>query len=427
MNVVLIIFLLAFGACVGSFLNVVIYRMPRGESIVFPGSHCPACGTPINWYDNLPLVSWLVLRGKCRACGVAISPRYLIIEGVTAVMIVGLFVCYYLLHLRAGEGKFVLSWPMFAAHASLLCTLLVCSVVDIQFFSVPLEVCWFASVVGLVSSAASPHPWVPSVSPVTGAVSLAAAAGLVISVLLQRYGLLTPSFIDVADGLLPLEGRKNERSESEGLEETTASPAAIAQVQSAADVAPAAASEMPAARPKRTVGATSDSGVNCRKEILREVLFLAPAVGLAVGVYYLMKYVPAAREWWNHLACRPGNAVSAHLNGFLGALFGYLVGGLWVWGIRIVGTLAFNKEAMGMGDVHILAAVGAVTGWVIPTISFFIAPVLGLVWGVYILLNKKEHELPYGPWLAGATVAAMLLYDRFMGLVHTYMRSTGLG
>ena len=158
------------------------------------------------------------------------------------------------------------------------------------------------------------------------------------------------------------------------------------------------------------------------------MLFLAPAVGLAVATYYLLRYVPAARDWWNHLAARPGNAVSMHMGGFLAALFGYLVGGLWVWGIRIFGTLAFGKEAMGMGDVHILAAVGAVTGWVVPTIAFFIAPVLGLVWGVYILLNKKEHELPYGPWLAGATLAAMLFYDRFMSLVHTYLRSvTGQG
>ena len=62
-----IIFLFALGACVGSFLNVVIYRLPRGESLVFPGSHCPACGEAIKWYDNVPLVSWLVLRGRCRS------------------------------------------------------------------------------------------------------------------------------------------------------------------------------------------------------------------------------------------------------------------------------------------------------------------------------------------------------------------------
>ena len=68
------------GLAVGSFLNVVIYRVPRDESVVSPRSHCPSCGTPIKERDNIPVVSWLVLRGRCRQCGVAISPRYLVVE-----------------------------------------------------------------------------------------------------------------------------------------------------------------------------------------------------------------------------------------------------------------------------------------------------------------------------------------------------------
>jgi len=75
----------AFGAVVGSFLNVVIWRLPRGESIVRPGSRCPSCRHPIAPYDNVPVVSWLVLRGRCRHCGARVSPRYPAIELVTAV------------------------------------------------------------------------------------------------------------------------------------------------------------------------------------------------------------------------------------------------------------------------------------------------------------------------------------------------------
>jgi leader peptidase (prepilin peptidase)/N-methyltransferase len=76
----------AFGMLIGSFLNVVAWRLPRGESLVRPGSRCPGCETPIRPYDNVPVLSWLILRGRCRACGVKISPRYPAVEAATAVL-----------------------------------------------------------------------------------------------------------------------------------------------------------------------------------------------------------------------------------------------------------------------------------------------------------------------------------------------------
>jgi leader peptidase (prepilin peptidase) / N-methyltransferase len=80
-----------YGLALGSFLNVCIYRLPRGLSVVRPGSACPACGAPIAWYDNLPVVSWLLLRGRCRACRGRISPRYLVVELLTGLLFVA---CY---------------------------------------------------------------------------------------------------------------------------------------------------------------------------------------------------------------------------------------------------------------------------------------------------------------------------------------------
>ena len=77
-----------FGLLLGSFLNVVAYRLPRGESLAFPGSHCPACDTPIKPYDNVPVLSWLWLRGRCRECSGSISPRYPIVEAATAALLV---------------------------------------------------------------------------------------------------------------------------------------------------------------------------------------------------------------------------------------------------------------------------------------------------------------------------------------------------
>jgi len=75
-----------FGLMIGSFLNVVAYRLPRGESLVAPASHCPGCETPIRPWDNIPLLSWVFLRGRCRSCGVRISPRYPLVELLTGVL-----------------------------------------------------------------------------------------------------------------------------------------------------------------------------------------------------------------------------------------------------------------------------------------------------------------------------------------------------
>ncbi|MCR4413494.1 MAG: prepilin peptidase [Thermoguttaceae bacterium] len=76
----------ALGAAVGSFLNVVVYRLPEGLSLVHPASHCPRCKHPIRWRDNVPVLGWIVLAGRCRDCGAAISPRYPLVEAVTATM-----------------------------------------------------------------------------------------------------------------------------------------------------------------------------------------------------------------------------------------------------------------------------------------------------------------------------------------------------
>lgn len=78
----------AFGAVIGSFLNVVIHRVPRDESVVFPASRCPSCGAAIRPYDNIPVLSWLVLRGRCRSCKAGINARYPAVEALTALLFV---------------------------------------------------------------------------------------------------------------------------------------------------------------------------------------------------------------------------------------------------------------------------------------------------------------------------------------------------
>jgi leader peptidase (prepilin peptidase)/N-methyltransferase len=116
--------LATFGAMVGSFLNVVAYRLPRGESIVATRSRCPGCGVQIAAYDNVPVVSWLVLGGRCRSCHRAISPQYPIVEALTAAL-------FAAVGLETGMSPEV--WPGLA----LAVTLVVVSATDIEHRIVP--------------------------------------------------------------------------------------------------------------------------------------------------------------------------------------------------------------------------------------------------------------------------------------------------
>ncbi|NBB95425.1 MAG: hypothetical protein GVY16_06750 [Planctomycetes bacterium] len=393
------VFLFIFGACLGSFLNVIIYRMPRGESIAFPGSHCPACGRAISWYDNIPLLSWLMLGGTCRRCGGQIAPRYLVVEATTGILVAGLYMCYYVLELRSGLGPFAETWPLYAAHVALVCGLFACSVIDAETFTVPLEVCWFVSLVGLVAAAASPEPaLLPFVSAPLAVGSIGALVGLAVALWLQYRGIILPSFIDA------------EASKAEQAEDPESDPASAK-----------AREDKPV-----TVAYSSDSGVNPRIEILREVLFLLPLLGGGLLSGLLVAHVPAVSSGWAWLMAQADGRVGWHMGGLTGALFGYFIGGAWIWGMRIFGTVGFGKEAMGLGDVHLMAAVGAVCGWIVPSAAFFVAPFFGLLWALTLLFGKGQHELPYGPWLSLASVTVMIFYDSFAAGLDAYRQFAGL-
>lgn len=125
------------GLAVGSFLNVVIYRVPRNESVATPGSHCPSCGTPIKGYDNIPVLSWLILRGRCRSCGEPISARYLFVEASCAALFSGLAA-------RLGYRVELLAFlAMFAG-------LLALSVIDFEMLVLPKKIVYVTFVIVVV-------------------------------------------------------------------------------------------------------------------------------------------------------------------------------------------------------------------------------------------------------------------------------------
>ena len=117
-------FLFVIGACIGSFANVVIYRLPLGKSVVSPGSHCGACGKPVRWYYNIPIFSWLLLRGKCAECGVKFSFRYCFVELLTACLFLGAW-------FTVGPSWYLLEILIFIS------CLVICSFIDIDHFILP--------------------------------------------------------------------------------------------------------------------------------------------------------------------------------------------------------------------------------------------------------------------------------------------------
>ena len=150
---ILAAFVFALGCCIGSFLNVVIYRLPREKSLVSPGSACPHCGKPIRFYDNIPLVSWIVLRAKCRNCKAPISARYFIVELLTGSVFLSLYIIYFHMSLRPVLHDLDGAWLIYALHLILLSAFIAASGIDLELWIIPLSICWLVTAAGLIGSA----------------------------------------------------------------------------------------------------------------------------------------------------------------------------------------------------------------------------------------------------------------------------------
>jgi len=140
-----------FGLAIGSFLNVVIIRVPEGRSLWHPRSACPGCSAQLAWHDNIPVLSFLWLRGRCRACGMRISRRYPIVEGVTAAALASAYLVF------GPTGDFIVA-------AVLLATLVVVTAIDLQHQLIPDVITLPGILVGLVANLATGHvSWLDSV------------------------------------------------------------------------------------------------------------------------------------------------------------------------------------------------------------------------------------------------------------------------
>ena len=371
-----------YGCCIGSFLNVVVYRMPRDKSLMWPPSACPACGRHIHFYDNVPLISWLVLGRKCRFCKAPVSPRYFVIELLTAVIFLGVFILYFSVDLREGMPVFLRGgWLIYLLHIILLSAFIAASAIDLELWIIPLGICWLVTAAAFIASSLgacvidageiAKYSLLPVASAATGSLAAGATIGLAISGVLLMTGLLKRSY-------------ESQDSNQDG---------GARQDDPAKNDSSAESDEMP------------EDDFNHRLEALREIVFLLPVIVCSVAAYVIVGRVVSAETLNDFSTQHPAIA------GLLGSVWGYFVGCAVVWGIRIFGTLAFGKEAMGLGDVHLMGAAGAVVGPIMVVVAFFIAPFFGLAWAGSQMLFKKVRQIPYGPFLSLGVLIVMMFHD----------------
>ena len=164
------IFLGLLGLIVGSFLNVCIYRLPRRQSINWPGSHCTSCDRPLAWYENIPVISWIMLRGRCRTCGARIAVMYPLVELITA----ALFVAGYLIY----------GWtPLLAVRLAFACAMVVLFAVDLRHHILPNVITVPGILVGFVLSLMFPPGWKSSL------IGLVAGGGVLFAIAEAYYRL----------------------------------------------------------------------------------------------------------------------------------------------------------------------------------------------------------------------------------------------
>ena len=454
------VFVWLLGLCVGSFLNVVVYRLPRGLSIRRPSrSFCPQCRATIAWYDNIPVLSWLLLRARCRHCGQPISMQYPLVEATTGLTFVLVYHLLFSAGARAGLPplEHVRDWPLLLSWLILVASLVACAAMDVTSYMVDVRLTCVPIGAGIILHAMWPHGF--SAPPLLGLpVTAAAAAAFILSLVMlwltvwrvpdtepgfapppaeepkhstkeprAALGVLAVVVLIGLTGWLLAEtalhgrgdqpphwGRPTDRAERYAMANARAAradaasrlaaPAALALIFATLVLAAA----LPRATDREVHAAIEDEQPQARRLALRELLWLAPVLIAAAAVYVGVSEIPALKAAWAAATgwswaglCPAGGAAWAMLGAMAGAGAG--------WTLRILFTLVFGREAMGVGDIYILAAAGATAGWDIALAGLPLGVGLAIVGYAISLLLKRTVVIPFGPWLAIGFVAALWL------------------
>jgi leader peptidase (prepilin peptidase) / N-methyltransferase len=316
-------FLFIIGCCIGSFLNVCIHRFPSKErlrdqlkALNSHSSGCPKCSAAILWRDNIPLLGWLMLRGRCRKCRQTISARYPLVELLTGI----LFIAVYQLEMPREL------WP---------------PVEDFGIYS--------ADGPQNIKSLLDVPAWLH--------LRYALHIGMICC-------LIVATFIDLELKIIP---------------DGCTIPMMVAAV-----IAHTASGQ----------------------------LFLVPLWFQEDSVVNILRTV--APDWLRGMVfswdCLAFAIKHPHLHGFLVSMAGIAGGAFVVWIVRVTGTYVLKQEAMGQGDVILMAMVGSVIGWQPVIAAFFLAPILAIFAAIYAWLRRGGRELPYGPWLSLATLFLLMFW-----------------
>jgi leader peptidase (prepilin peptidase)/N-methyltransferase len=348
------------GAIIGSFLNVCIYRIPRGISFISPArSFCPACRTRIPWYLNLPILSWLVLRGRCANCHAPIDPRYLIVETLTGVLF--------------AVAAWIVPVPTLFSVWVILAILIITTFVDLEFFIIPDLMSKSGIAAGLVLSMLTPGLHQTS-APLQAFLSAIAGGttGALILFLVCEFGKL-------AFGRYKFTLNAPTRFHLEQLPE--------GERQIVIDQENFSWSEHFFRRSDRIILQATGVEIDGAAYRCVELIFFEDHVCVGREMIELDK---------------------------IKSLSGWTTGG------------RFPREAMGIGDIKLIAAIGTFVGWhgVLFTVAAgsFIGAVSGLI-GIFLGRWTRSQKIPFGPFLAIAATIWLfwgqelgLLYARMLGL-----------
>ena len=336
-----------FGSMVGSFLNVCIYRMPREESVISPPSHCPRCQYSIPWYLNIPIFTWLVLRGRCANCRTSISIRYLVVEFVTGAF----FLTCWLIYGPDSPGL-ALVFGFFIA--GLLCA----TFIDFEHFIIPDEITIGGIFAGIAASLMVKDlhgAAVLSESLKQSLIGAAAGAGIVYAILRGGKLLFGKEKIEINEG------------DFIRFSETSL--------------------ELP------------------DREVPYEDIFYRKSDAITLTAKSL-KLTP--KDLTGDLPTEELTHVEFALTPNSLTIEGQQYNPEQVSSIEVVTEeIILPREAMGLGDVKFMAAIGAFIGWKGALFSLMASSVLGSIVGIALILLKKQEwssRLPYGPYIAIAAL-----------------------